>query len=268
MGARRNKRLKEPFFKRAKRFFACYLKLTLVILAVPLAGISGFLAYREVTTTKYLAVSSVNITGANHASKKEVLEAVGIGAGQNILSFSAKGAEEKLKKSPWIFSASVKRRYPGTVDIFIQERVPAALVRMDELFLMDESGIIFKKASREDAMDLPVITGLNADFMSSGGLQEGFMDLLGVLRTRKGFNAQAISEIHIDPVYGFSIYTLEDGVRLDVGLGNFEEKLVNFERVAGSRGGVLQGIETMDLTRSPEAIVRFKSKVLKEGGAI
>lgn len=265
---KRNRRLREPFLRRAKRFLAGSFRLILAALAIPLAGFAGYLIYRGVTTAEYLAVRAVNVDGTSRVAKEEVVEASGIKPGQNILSFSARAVEDNLKGNPWIFTASVTRRLPDTVEIKVREREPAAFVKMDGLFLMDSTGAIFKRAARSDDLDLPVITGLNVDVMREDGLQEGLLDLLRVLRSRKGFNAEAVSEIHIDPVYGLSLYTLDDGVRLEMGKSGFEEKIRSFERVAASRDGVLKGIEAMDLTREREAVVRFKSNVAKEGGAI
>ena len=141
-------------------------------------------------------------------------------------------------------------------------------MKLDALYVMDTSGVIFKKYSAEEGLDLPVVTGLSKESLASGGenLEERLMELISVLTNRSGFNITNVSEINIDADHGLSLFTLDEGVRLDVGMGSFEEKLASFEKILGTRGGVLKGIEAFDLNNYREVIVRFTTDVVKEGG--
>ncbi len=261
---RKNRRFKEPLRKRAKRFLSGALKISLIVLVLPVSAFSLRAIYRELTTTKLLAINTVEVSGLKRVSKDTVMELAGISEGQNLLSFKAAGAEAGLRKNPWIKEARVVRLIPDTVRIELKERIPAVLVKMDEMYVMDEEGVIFKEFSNSDALDLPVVTGLTAEAMrqDENGLQQGLLELIRCLNARAGFNSRNVSEIHIDPAYGFSLYTLNDGVRLDIGKGAFEEKLSAFERIVSSRGGSLAGIEAMRITGAREAVVRFGSNVL------
>jgi cell division protein FtsQ len=261
---RKNRRLKEPFFVRARRRMVRSLKAACVVLVLPVSAISLWAAYGELTTTKLLAINTVEVSGLKRVSKNDVMALAGIYEGQNLLSFKPGSAESGLRKNPWIKYAKVSRLIPDTVSIELKERIPAALVKLDAMYVMDEDGVIFKEFTNSDNLDLPVVTGLTSEMMKldEDGAQRGLLDLIRVLNTRAGFNSHGVSEIHMDPAYGFSIYTLNEGVKVDLGRDAFEEKLAVFERIMASRGGRLNGVEAMRITGAREAIVRFGSNVL------
>ena len=61
------------------------------------------------------------------------------------------------------------------------------------------------------------------------------------MTNRSGFNITNVSEINIDADHGLSSLR-STGVRLDVGMGSFEEKLASFEKILGTRGGSLRAL--------------------------
>lgn len=262
-----NRRHREPLVKRAARTFLKSLKFLAAVSILPSLAYGGHYLYNRILTTGYLAVSSIEVRGLKRVARESVLELSGIREGENILSLSVKDAEEGVRKNPWVEHADVSRRLPGRVRVQVTERSPLALVKMDGLYVMDEKGVIFKRLEDADRLDLPIVTGIGAEVLSEEVFQAGLLELMHLLRTRKGFGSNDVSEIHVDPVYGFALYTLEDGVMLSLGVGRYEEKLRAFERIQKMRGG-LSGIEAMDLNNDAVVIVRFYSDVVKEGGAI
>jgi len=268
---KRNRRKQsEPLASRVRRPALRAIKAVLVLSALCALGYGSVMFYRVLVTTEHLAISSVAVTGAGRLAPEEAVELSGITEGQNILSFNAGEAAEALKTNPWVLAAHVKRRLPGEIEIVITERQPVALVLLDkDLYVMDASGTVFKKYSVADRLDLPVVTGLTKEGLKEGGAgSAGLLGLMAVLRPREGFvSLSNVSEINVDPVFGFSIYTLDEGVRLAVGSGSFAAKLASFDKVVASRGGTLGGIEAMDLNNSRSVVVRFTTRAFKEGGA-
>lgn len=266
---RNRRKQKEPFSARVRGRALRVLKAAAVLAVLPALAYGAVRFYRVLVTTEYLAVTSVAVTGAVRVAPEEAVELSGITEGQNMLSFSAGDVVEALKTNPWVKKASLKRMLPGSVEIVITERVPAALVHLDgALYVMDASGTVFKKYAAADGLDLPVVTGLTKDALKEGGAEAaGLMELMAALKAREGFNLSNVSEINVDPVFGLSIYTLDEGVRLAVGSGSFAGKLASFDKVVAQRGGALGGIEEMDLNNSRAVVVRFTTKAFKEGGA-
>lgn len=263
-----NRRLVDPFRVRARRFIKKAARVAAFAGAVPVLVVAGLWGYAEITTAEALSVRAITVTGLSNVTASEIEELSGIRKGQNIFIFDCDAVEAALKANPWVEAAEVGRSLPDTVNIAIKERIPIALVKLDAMYVMDSSGVIFKRFASGDGLDLPVVTGLTAEALGGDdpkGIQKGLIRLISILSGRSGFNISNVSEINVDPSFGLSVYTLEDGVRLEVGLDGFEEKLDSFEKVLRHRG-TLDGVEAMDLNDSKEVIVRFSTNVVKEGG--
>jgi len=260
----RNRRIREPLARRGARLALRCARLALLVSIIPALGAAGWLAYETLTTTEALAVKTIKVSGAKRVTREEVIAISGIEPGMNILTFNTARTVERLESDPWIERASVERRAPDTVRIEITERVPVALVKLDAMYVMDASGVVFKEYSPEDELDLPVITGFTKDGLrrDMAGLTRGVVELMAVLGGTEGFNLDDVSEIHADAVFGLSVYTLEEGVRLDLGTGNIRAKLASFERVRALRGGVLSGIEAIDLSDYRSVVVSFVTNVV------
>ena len=265
---KRNRRHREPLATRASRSAKKWGKILAFTLPLPAIAFGAWWAYGKVTTSEYLAVKDITVIGAERVAPEEVVAASGIVQGQNLFSFSKDEVTARLKANPWLESVEIDREVPGSIEITVRERAAIALVKLDVLYVMDSKGVIFKKYSAEEGLDLPVVTGLSKESLSSAteNLEERLMELISVLTNRSGFNITNVSEINIDADHGLSLFTLDEGVRLEVGMGSFEEKLASFEKILGTRGGVLKGIEAFDLNNYREVIVRFTTDVVKEGG--
>lgn len=265
---KRNRRHREPLSARASRSAKKWGKVLAFALPIPVLAYGVWWTYGQVTTSPYLAITDITVAGAQRVASEEVLAASGIVQGQNIFSFSKDEVLSRLKANPWLESVEINRDLPGTIEITVKERDAIALVKLDSLYVMDSNGVIFKKYTAEEGLDLPVVTGLTKESLAAGteNIETRLMELISVLTNRSGFNITNVSEIKIDADHGLSLFTLDEGVRLDVGMGSFEEKLASFEKILGTRDGVLKGIEAFDLNNHREVIVRFTTDVVKEGG--
>lgn len=82
----------------------------------------------SIVNAPWLRVSSVEVVGAKRLSASEVTSRAAIGATTTMLSLSPGKVERRLLADPWIVSAEVSRRFPRTVVLTVQERVPVAVV--------------------------------------------------------------------------------------------------------------------------------------------
>ena len=70
-----------------------------------------------------------------------------------------------VERHPWVAHADVRRAFPDRVVIDVRERVPTALLLLDDLYVVDAEGNPFRKATGV-SLDLPVITGIPLSFAS------------------------------------------------------------------------------------------------------
>lgn len=104
-------------------------KLTwLGVVVVLVAGAFG------ATRTPLLDLDHVRVDGAAHLGEEPVLAAMaeaGVRPGQPLVDLDLGGAEAALEALPGVQDAELVRRWPGTVEVHLIERVPAAAVAVN-----------------------------------------------------------------------------------------------------------------------------------------
>jgi len=219
------------------------LRLLLVKVGVlSLAGLSLGLVclYYHLLTSSYFCIkdirNNIEISGTHRLSPDLIRELAHLGPDTNLLALRPQRVEAALTAHPWIAKAEISRKWPNRVRIHILEREPVALVQLGELYYADRQGHLFKPLSPGDPLDFPVITGLKQeDFAPSQGGPVIFAQILEVMEALRDapapLNLANISEIHADPVRGFTIYAngLKSGVHL--GLTDFPAKVEKFARI-------------------------------------
>ena len=83
--------------------------------------------------------------------------------GDQLLTVDPDRVAAKLATHPWIASARVRRELPSVLAIEVTERRAVASALMGALYLLDESGRPFKRATFDEADGLPVITGVTRE---------------------------------------------------------------------------------------------------------
>lgn len=95
-----------------------------------------------VANAPLLRVSSVEVLGTKRLSVSEVTSRAAIAPSTTMLSLSPGQVERRLLADPWIASAEVMRRFPRTVVLQVEERVPVAVVDVGgaKLWLASKDG--------------------------------------------------------------------------------------------------------------------------------
>jgi cell division septal protein FtsQ len=194
----------------------------------------GRLAVRHVMASPRFAVREIQVTIAAHISRDEVLELAEVEEGDRLLAIDTEPMAARVASHPWVKSARVRRQLPSTLIIDLTERRAAATAVMGGLYLVDETGHAFKKATMEEADGLPVLTGIDRSWYaekkeaSEAALREA-LALLADYGARPG--RPALSELNIDPRFGFSLFLLDGGAELRMGRGDFSKKLARLDQI-------------------------------------
>src|SRR5215210_8986952 len=72
-------------------------------------------------------IATVSVTGSKQFGDDEILAAAGITARTSLLFLDVEAARKKLESTPWIAQASVRKLYPGRLEITVEERQAFAL---------------------------------------------------------------------------------------------------------------------------------------------
>jgi hypothetical protein len=175
-----------------------------------------------------------------HITKDEVVRLAGIGPNDKLFSISLKTVTKNILGYPWIAEARVRREFPDTIQIHVTEREAVALLQAGGLYYVDAEGKVFKRLAAEEDADYPVITGFGSEFATRyPQLSKIYLKrTLAFLRDLKGggfYAARPISEIRFDPVFGYTVYTLQDPMEIYYGLNDIPEKQLKLEKFAQSR---------------------------------
>jgi cell division protein FtsQ len=204
--------------------------LTLAVLAAIVGG--GRLAVRHVIASPRFAVRDLQVPVLAHLTRDDVLSIAEVEEGDRLLRIDTDAVAAKVAAHPWVASVRVRRQLPATLAIEVDERRAVAVAALGALYLVDERGHPFKRATLEEADGLPVITGIDrAQFAAvKDAAEAAFREALALL-AEYGTDRPAISEVNIDPTYGFTLFLREGGAEIRLGREDFSKKLARLDQI-------------------------------------
>lgn len=214
---------------------------TLKLLAV-LAGIAGAVAVGRLTndyvrTSPAFAIATIELEGRARLEESDVLRAAGVSLGTNVFELSPEDVRARLERHPWIASAQVERRLPGTFRLTIVERTPSLVLALGpSLYLVDESGSVFKEVAPGDPVDLPIVSGIERErFLSERAWRTALLSEIDTLlddwRAAGLWRREPIAEIHVQADDGLVLHVGVDAMEVRLGRAPFLPKLRKLRRV-------------------------------------
>ncbi|MBA2312106.1 MAG: FtsQ-type POTRA domain-containing protein, partial [Actinobacteria bacterium] len=120
----------------------------------------------SVLASPLLGVRHVQLTGARHTTADEISAAAGLVPGVNLLLLSTTEVASRVQTLPWVKSAQVERKLPGTVAVRVVEREPAMALSVGAArWTVDGAGRVLTPG---EVGELPILAGTE-----SGGVEEG-----------------------------------------------------------------------------------------------
>jgi cell division protein FtsQ len=219
--------------------------------------------HRYALTTTRFAIQKVELEGSKRLAPDEVRSLAGVTIGANLFAFDTRAAEDKLLKNPWVSSAHVTRRLPGTLHVAVTERVAAAVAVLgDRPFLVTPDGEPFKEVSLDDPNDLPVLSGVSAAEWARDkqGAMERFRTGVDLVRQ---YDKLGMARVHPPEevslgATGHTVLTVgRQGIALELGRAPYSRKLAMAADVVGQLAakGRTPGIVFLDNEAHPERVV-------------
>jgi cell division protein FtsQ len=174
------------------------------------------------------------------------------GMRKSLLTVSCREISRRLLESPWIRSASVRKEFPGTLAITIQETEPFALLDIHEhLFIIDEKGKFLEELKDDAVPFLPIIV---SDPYKE---REGFSEALFLVRVLND-KGLILGKDHIEVIahkpQELSIEMDETVVK--IGAGGYDEKLERFLQLEKDLRERNIPVDCIDLRFDDKAIVK------------
>ncbi len=237
------------FLRRGVIILSVFIFISLVVLGVK-------------QSTRTFLVRDVLISGNYHLGEEDVISNIDIGDGESLLRLSSQALEGSLKRNAWIKKVSVRRQFPDTLLIKIEEALPKALLSFNNhMFLMDEDGNILEKIKGESTPFLPVIKNVNPKKDKKGVLE--ILKLIDVLAEKNILVGKESIEIGLKS-YGPVINI--GGEIIKVGYGRYSEKFDRWKELESEvrKRGI--PIKYVDLRFKDSVIVKplGNSKLLRK----
>jgi len=110
-----------------------------------------------------LVVTAIDVQGRETTDPATIMEALGAERGTPILAVSPSRAKEKLQALPWVRSAAIERRLPGTLFVRLVERRPLAVWQhAGKQELIDRDGDVIPVTDLSRFSHLPTVVGDDA----------------------------------------------------------------------------------------------------------
>ncbi len=261
---RRARRLRKQKGNRLRAWAGRFGKGVLSLATLASLAYLGFTVFEYVRQSGQLDVGEVKIMGCSNVLESELLNAAKVDFRSSLVKLDLEEVSRRIAQHPWIERANVRRDFSRkALVIEVQERVPRALILLDELYLVDAKGDIFKKFEAKDRIDFPILTGVSPKEWKEKDPQAvrligEALELLGLLRDRRGLSFREVSEIHLSRKNGLTLYTLKEGVPIRLGTGDYIDKLNRLEKVLPDLRNKFEKVEYLALNFPKKVVVKMK----------
>ncbi|MCF3936448.1 FtsQ-type POTRA domain-containing protein [Acuticoccus sp. M5D2P5] len=171
-----------------------------LLAAVVLLGSCGAgLAYTEdpmevvdkVGRASGFQVRYVKLTGQKETSDSAIVASVSLDPDASIFSVDVDATRDRLESLPWVRSATVRKIFPGTLDVSIDEAAAYSRWRMDnDEVLISEDGTILAYEVPARFRSLPLVAGRRAN--------EKVREINDLLNDFPGFKERTMAALYVN----------------------------------------------------------------------
>lgn len=234
-----------PFARMGARLTGTFAALKLIVGIVIVVGASAGVAWaarKYVLTSPRFAVKTIAVEGAARTTPERIAEAGGVAVGDNVLAADLETVARKIEAQPWVASAQVQRKLPGTLSIQIVEHEPYVVVALGgDPYLATRDGVMFKKLEMGDPADLPMITGVRPeqvrdDRKGAELVVQRAADIVRELTESAVGRRWPVQEVHVEKDGTCEAIVGREGIALHLGLPPYKPKVQQAERVLNEIG--------------------------------
>lgn len=169
---------------------------------------------------KQVSVSGINSGNGElrHVTREQINNVVRDRVTGNFLSVDLDATRDAFEKLPWVRVAGVRRHWPQSLEVTLEEHV--AVARWGNEALVNTHGEVFDGAAITLDRALPVFTGPPESSFDVARQYAAFSKLLQPLR-------QHIVQLHLSPRRAWRIH-LENGTVLELGRDQMEARLARY----------------------------------------
>ena len=199
-----------------KRKPSAWLNRLIILTGAGVVMVAGLQAY---ITLQSIAVRHITVTGElEHTRTGLVQDMVQPALVGGFLRADLQRIRAQLEELPWIYQATVQRRWPNALEIHVIEQLPIA--RWGESDFLNHEGEVFRSDSSKEWQALPRLRGPEG---SAQAMVAGYQRIVEILRPLQ----LAIAQLTVDE-RGQVDVVLEGGMQLLLGGEDFLERMHRF----------------------------------------
>lgn len=230
-----------------------------------LMTVAAYAAWRGVALVSgaaALRVDRVTVAGNHRLSSGEVLALMDGLHGMHILAVDLGEWRDRVRSSPWVEEATLRRVLPSTVEVRVRERRPMALARVGSgLYLIDPHGVVVDEYGPPYAdLDLPLVDGL----MSAAKGRPATVDESRAALAARVIDALAerpdieekVSQIDVRDAHDAVVMLEGDTAMLRLGEDDFVDRLQQYLDLGDALRERVAAIDYVDLRFAERLYVR------------
>lgn len=233
------------------------LRIAFQLLLVSFFLFMGHWFYVHLLADPFFRVREVEVEGNRKIPRETLLSLITIEGMPNLFTVRLREIAERVESHPWIDHVKVRKIFPNKILIQVEERKPIAILQLEELYYIDQQGVIFSRAGDRDEYNYPFLTGLTRDVLvkdpaEATRLITKALELLRAADEEKASPLEEISEVHMEKAFGVQCFTQTEGLEVRMGWDHFGEKLKRLSLIWSDlqkRGWSASSIDCSDLER-------------------
>ena len=213
------------------------------------AGVVLAAALQAYVTLQSIPVQYITVTGELENTQTEVIQdMIQPALVGGFLHADLQRIRAQLEELPWIYQATVQRRWPNALEIHVVEQLPIA--RWGDSGFLNHEGEVFQSESSRDWQALPRLQGPEG---SAETLVAGYQRLVEILAPLH----LSVAQLTVDE-RGQVQVVLAGGMQLLLGSGDFLERMHRFVTLYRTELAARAGeVETVDLRYETGVAVAF-----------
>lgn len=175
-----------------------------------------------------LNVRRIEVNCGKVAVKEEIQEFFKGKTLGNILLLDIDRLQGALEEHRWVRNVCVRKIFPSSLKIEIQERIPVAVVKKDTYYLIDRKGILLEETDPKEREDLPLLVdsqGFKKHYQEKIELAWQCLDSLPVQEKEQ------IEFLDLTEYANVVIQLKEEKTQLKLGEDQFPQKLEAFRQI-------------------------------------
>lgn len=225
-------------------------RVLLLFLAAGLLGFFSSKTYKWAHRTSFFALKEVIVQGNLIIPQALLLEQSGITTGLNLFQIQGRDVRDRLLRIPRVKWVEVRRRWPGTLRVFVREKESIGF--LNNTYEVMEDGELFLLSAEDQIQEsrtaeLPSLVGRDPDRLLEG-VQEG----VRLLRFLGDF---PLDRIDVTDPENILLY-LTPHQKVYLGRGDYEKKVAHLKRLVEELEERGEDYRTVDLRFTDQAVIR------------